>query len=53
MMKKEKVLLVTVCLLITVGFAQAEDNKLSVTADVTYVSRYIWRGIDTDPNRGK
>jgi uncharacterized protein (TIGR02001 family) len=50
MTKKETVLFVTVALLTTVGLAQAEDSKLGVTVDMTYVSRYIWRGIDTYPN---
>ncbi|MCX5638249.1 MAG: hypothetical protein NTX52_11245, partial [Planctomycetota bacterium] len=27
-----------------------EENKLDVTFDATYVSRYIWRGFDSYPN---
>ena len=27
-----------------------EENKLAVTFDATYVSRYIWRGFDSYPN---
>ena len=50
-MKKETILLAAAALLTTVvGLAQAEDSKLGVTVDMTYVSRYIWRGTDTYPN---
>lgn len=30
--------------------AQAQDRKLDATVDVTYVSRYIWRGFDVYSN---
>jgi len=43
---KKGMLLIFVVLLGTVGLAQAQEDKLGVTLDVTYVSRYIWRGFD-------
>jgi hypothetical protein len=49
-MKKKAVFLATVLLLTSAGLTQAKDSKLGVTADVTYVSRYIWRGFDSCPN---
>ena len=45
-MKKKVILLTVVILLSTAGFAQAQEDKLGVTFDVTYLSSYIWRGID-------
>jgi len=33
-------------LLSATGLVQAQDGELGVTLDVTYVSKYIWRGID-------
>lgn len=49
-MTKKAVLLIAAITSTMVGLAQAEDSKLGVTVDVTYVSRYIWRGFDTYPN---
>jgi len=49
-MTKKAVFLLTAITSTMVGIAQAEDSKLGVTVDVTYVSRYIWRGFDTYPN---
>lgn len=46
----KKIILIVTILLITAGLAQAEDNKVGVALDVTYVSRYIWRGMDTYPS---
>ena len=55
-MKKMKELLILGVLLACSGLVQAEEeskmeatpekNKLSAAVDVTYVSRYIWRGFD-------
>ncbi len=45
-MKKKGILLAAVILLSTVGLAQAEEGKLSGTIDITYLSKYIWRGFD-------
>jgi len=45
---KKGILLVAVILLSTAGFAQAQE-ELSGTIDVTYLSAYIWRGIDMYP----
>ena len=49
-MKKKGILVVAVVLLSAVSFAQAEEGKLSGTIDVTYLSSYIWRGIDMYPS---
>ncbi|MFH1613480.1 MAG: hypothetical protein ABIG61_00140 [Planctomycetota bacterium] len=46
----KKITLIVTILLITAPLAHAEDNKLGVALDVTYVSRYIWRGMDTYPS---
>ena len=44
---KKKAILLTVVILLSVGsLAQAKEGELSATFDVTYLSRYIWRGID-------
>lgn len=40
---KKGILLTAVVLLSTAGFAQAQD-ELSGTVDLTYLSKYIWRG---------
>ena len=44
-MKKECVLLTIVVLLSVAGFAQAQD-ELHGTIDLTFQSKYIWRGFD-------
>ncbi len=44
---KKKAILLTVVILLTVGATvQAQEGGISGTFDVTYSSRYIWRGID-------
>lgn len=49
-MRKKAVFLATILLLTSAGLTQAKDSELGVTADVTYMSRYIWRGFDSYPN---
>ncbi len=41
---KKGILLAAVILLSTAGFAQAQEGELSGTVDLTYLSKYIWRG---------
>lgn len=43
---KKAVLLAIVILLSAAGTLQAEDGRLGVTVNVTYLSSYIWRGTD-------
>jgi hypothetical protein len=44
---KKKTILLTVVILLSVGsLAQAKEGRIDATFDVTYLSRYIWRGID-------
>jgi len=43
---KKGILLTAVILLSTAGFVQAQEGELSGTLDVTYLSSYIWYGID-------
>jgi hypothetical protein len=45
-MKKQGVLLAAVILFCTVGFVQAQDSELHGSVDLTYQSKYIWRGFD-------
>ena len=45
-MKKKAILLIAVILLSTAGLIQAQERNISGTFDVTYLSRYIWRGFD-------
>ena len=45
-MKKQGVLLAAVVLFCVVGFAQAQDSGLHGSVDLTYQSKYIWRGFD-------
>lgn len=45
-MKKKVILLIAVISLSTAGLVQAQERNLSGTFDVTYLSRYIWRGFD-------
>jgi len=49
-MKAKAVFLATILALSRLSLAKAEENKLDATVDVTYVSRYIWRGFDAYPN---
>ena len=48
--KKNVALLIAAVIFTAVGLATAADNKLDISIDATYVSRYIWRGTDTYPN---
>ena len=42
-----RIILVTVVFLLAVGsFAQAQDSELHGSVDLTYQSKYIWRGFD-------
>ncbi|MHC4394089.1 MAG: TorF family putative porin [Planctomycetota bacterium] len=43
---KKGILLTAVVLLSAVSLVQAEEGKLGATYDITFVSRYIWRGQD-------
>ena len=45
-MKEKGILLVTVILLGAAGLVQAQEGELSGTLDVTYLSKYVWRGFD-------
>jgi hypothetical protein len=47
-MKKKGILLAVVILLGTVGFVQAQEGESALhgTIDVTYLSKYVWRGFD-------
>jgi hypothetical protein len=45
-MKKKGILLIVVVLLGTGGLVQAQEGKLSGSIDVTYLSKYVWRGFD-------
>ena len=43
---KKGILLIAVFLFSTAGLVQAEEGELGVTVDATWVSKYLWRGID-------
>jgi hypothetical protein len=43
---KKGILLVAAILLSTVGFVQAQEGELHGVIDLTYQSKYIWRGFD-------
>jgi hypothetical protein len=44
---KKKVILLTVVILFSTGpLTQAQEGQISGTVDLTYVSKYIWRGFD-------
>ena len=43
---KRVILTTTVCLLVATGLVKAEAGELSGMVDVTYQSKYIWRGFD-------
>jgi hypothetical protein len=46
MTMKEKMLVGTVLLLVLGSFAQAQDGDLHGVLDLTYQSKYLWRGFD-------
>lgn len=43
---KKGILLAVVVLLGTAGFVQAQEGELHGVIDVTYLSKYVWRGFD-------
>lgn len=43
---KKGALLIAVILLSTAGLALAQEGELGIDVDATWVSKYIWRGID-------
>ena len=43
---KKAVLLMTILLVSASVAAESAEKKLGITLDVTYLSRYIWRGLD-------
>ena len=43
---RHKILLAVVVMLATAGFVQAQDGGLHGVIDMTYQSKYIWRGFD-------
>ena len=45
-MKKQGILLAVVVLLCAAGFARAQDSGLHGSVDLTYQSKYVWRGFD-------
>jgi hypothetical protein len=49
-MKVKTFFLATTLALTIVDVTGAKERKLDATVDVTYVSRYIWRGFDSYPN---
>ncbi|MHC4570065.1 MAG: hypothetical protein ACYTE3_30445 [Planctomycetota bacterium] len=51
-MKKQGILLAAVVLFSIVGLAQAQEDPLGVTLDATWVSKYLWYGIDMLDDKG-
>jgi len=45
-MKKQGFLLAAVVVFCAMGFAQAQDSELHGSVDLTYQSKYVWRGFD-------
>ena len=45
-MKKQGILLAAVVLFCAIGFAQAQDSELHGSLDLTYQSKYVWRGFN-------
>ena len=43
---ERKILVTAVFLLAVVGIAQAQDSELHGSVDLTYQSKYVWRGFD-------
>jgi len=50
-MKKEGILLVAMILFSTVVSSQAQEGELHGAVDLTYQSKYIWRGFDVYPDK--
>ena len=51
-MKKQGILLAAVVLFFAAGLVQAQEDPLGVTLDATWVSKYLWRGIDRLDDKG-
>ncbi|MHC4456126.1 MAG: TorF family putative porin [Planctomycetota bacterium] len=51
-MKHKGIYLAVVILLGATALAQAQEGELSATIDVTYLSKYIWRGFDIYGDKG-
>lgn len=51
-MKKQGLLLAAVVLFSAAGLAQAQEDSLGVTLDATWVSKYLWYGIDRLDDKG-
>ncbi|UCF15982.1 MAG: hypothetical protein JSW59_00700 [Phycisphaerales bacterium] len=51
-MKKQGILLTAVVLFGAVALAQAQEDTLGVTLDTTWVSKYLWYGIDALDDKG-
>ena len=45
-MSKQGILLAALVLFGVVGLAQSQEQPLGVTADATWVSKYLWYGVD-------
>ena len=45
-MKKQGILLAAVFLFCAMGFAQAQESELHGSVDLTFQSKYLWRGFD-------
>ncbi len=43
---KKWILLIAVVVFSTAGLAQAQEGKLGIDVDTTWVSKYLWRGFD-------
>lgn len=43
---KKRILLIGVILLASIGPAKAQNDQLGIDLDLTWVSKYIWRGFD-------
>ncbi|TKJ33825.1 MAG: hypothetical protein CEE38_19575 [Planctomycetes bacterium B3_Pla] len=51
-MKKQVILLAAVVLFCAAGLVQAQEDPLGVTADATWVSKYLWYGFDLLDDKG-
>ena len=45
-MKKKGILLIAVILLSTAGLVHAQKGELTGSVDVTFLSKFVWRGFD-------